>query len=320
MSMKDVLERSAVGTAIPQAKGICLYGDSGLGKTTQLAIFAKWLYEHTGKPTRVISAEDSSKSILEPLIAIGIVDFYLIGKKQTLAELRNLSEGKWLVNGTWQPYKPGSHAGYGLDGLSSIAETLMEEARENHRFLQGQTQNVYTLGNKEIGEHKVSAATQQGYGFVQDEMLRAVKAFASLEGVQRVFWTAHEVKSEDADHLQLRGPMIVGKAKTPAVQKYFGMVLHIDGYVDAKDKTTTTRKIWFTRHPDLTINNIYYPAKVTIPLQQVEKLMTKFPGGFIIPTPTFGIDALLDAEVELQSAETNNLRAWKEEIDRKFKQ
>ena len=312
--MKEVLERSAVGTAVPQAKGICLYGDSGFGKTTQLGIFAKWLYARTGKPVRVISAEDSSKSILEPLINVGVVDYYNLTKvKDPVAELRDLAAGKWPVDGTWQPYIPGSHSGYGLDGLSSIAESLMEDARENHRFLQGQTQNVYTIGG-----HKVSAATQQGYGFVQDEMIRAVRAFASLDGVQRVMWTAHEVKSEDADHLNLRGPAIVGKAKTPAVQKYFGMVLHLDGITDASQKTT--RQLWFTRHLDPKIKDVYYPAKVTIPLSQVETLLKRFPGGFITPTATFGIDALLDAEVELQSVETNSLRDWKASIDAKFKQ
>lgn len=308
---------------VSEAKSIVLYGDSGLGKSTQAAVFAKWIYQNTGKVVRLISAEDSSKTIFEPLMEVGIVDaLFLSQHKDPLTMMRRLQAGAWIdKESKWYSYKPGDVGGYIIEGASSIAELLLEDTRDKQRLLQGQDKNVFDENG-----YSFAPATQMGYGFVQDEMLRAIKRFAGLSGVSRVLWTAHEVNSSDSDKVGIRGPALVGTAKTAVMQKYFGMVIHIDGYhstkVDpvSKEKVgITTRRLWFQRHPDLQFNNLYYPAKVTIPISRMGTLLTRFPNGYLEPTQTFGIDALLDAEVELASEEVNEIRKWKEEIDKKFK-
>ena len=136
---------------LAEAKSACFYGDSGLGKSTQATVFAKWLYARYGRPVRLISAEDSSKTIFEPLIAVGIVQPTFITKAaEPLAMLRNLSKGWWPTSDPKKPwdanYIPGSISGYVIEGLTSIGELLLEHIRENKWLLQGQEKNVINEG------------------------------------------------------------------------------------------------------------------------------------------------------------------------------
>jgi hypothetical protein len=310
------IDLSASDLQVGAARTIVTYGDSGLGKSTNAKFFAQYEYELTGKPVRLIAAEDSSKTIFEPLINIGVVEPLFITKvKQPLVMLRRLSRGEWPVeqkSGTisWEPMESWRDkiGAYVLEGLSSMSEALLEEFREEHRFLREQKADSY-----EISGEKVATSSQTSYGVAQAEMLKALRAFGMMP-VDRVLWTAHENKgSESGTGLPIRGPGLVGSAGTDLVRKYCGLLLHFDS---VKVNGSEITRVFFVKHSDPIFPNISYPAKTTIPSEKVDELLKLFPGGYFDPGKTYGtgLDRFLRAEAKLVAEQTESLAAWKASI------
>lgn len=317
-------------TRLVAAKTVIAYGDSGLGKSTNFRYAAQWLYELTGLPVRLISAEDSSKQIFEPLIQIGVVQpLFLTKSANPIPTLRRLSRGEWPVfeSGvikSWLPWNK-SCSGYVLEGLSSIAEQIQEDCREKGRFLGEQKENTYTEGGETI-----TLAGRFSYGFVQLEVIRLLRGFAMVDGIERVFWSAHESKGvEEGSNLQIRGPQLVGSAKTGSVQKYCGLLLHFDGYPTTVKRgelsvIETRVRIWFQRHPDLQFTHISYPSKTTLPVEALARLHEKFPGGYFEPRLEGGklipnLADFLAFERSIMSVSTDELAVWKRQVDAKLK-
>jgi hypothetical protein len=317
-------------TRLVAAKTVIAYGDSGLGKSTNFRYAAQWLYELTGLPVRLISAEDSSKQIFEPLIQIGVVKpLFLTKSLNPIPTLRRLSRGEWPVfeSGvikSWLPWAK-SCSGYILEGLSSIAEQIQEDCREKGRFLGEQKENTY----QESGE-TITLAGRFSYGFVQLEVIRLLRGFAMIDGIERVFWSAHESKGvEEGSNLQIRGPQLVGSAKTGSVQKYCGLLLHFDGYpttvkVGQLSVIETRVRIWYQRHPDMAFTHISYPAKTTVPVEALARLHDKYPGGYFEPllqgsklTPNLA--DFLAFERSIVSVSTDELAVWKRQVDANLK-
>jgi hypothetical protein len=320
------------------AKTVIAYGDSGLGKSTNFRYAAQWLYELTGLPVRLISAEDSSKQIFEPLIQIGVVEpLFLTKSLNPIPTLRHLSRGEWpvfehpgdfiqagqIIKG-WSPWD-NSCSGYVIEGLSSIAEQIQEDCREKGRFLGEQKENTYTEGGETI-----TLAGRFSYGFVQLEVIRLLRGFAMIDGIERVFWSAHESKGvEEGSNLQIRGPQLVGSAKTGSVQKYCGLLLHFDGYPTTVKRgelsvIETRVRLWFQRHPDLQFTHISYPAKTTLPVEALARLHEKFPGGYFEPRLEGGkltpnLADFLAFERSIVSVSTDELAEWKRQVDANLK-
>lgn len=308
------LEKSDVQAAA--ARTIVAYGDSGTYKSTNARFFAQYLFEKTGKPVRLISAEDSSKIVFQPLIEIGVVEPVFMTKvREPLVMLRRLARGEWPTfnekgEAQWQPLEKwrGNVSGYIIEGLSSISEQLLEDQRDNHRFLREQKSDAF-----EIGSEKFAVASQTAIGFVQMEMLRHLRSFGSLP-VDRVLWTAHEAKGKEEDSgLPIRGPALVGTAKTAGIQKYCGVLLHFDT-VQGKVR------VYYEAHPDPTFPNLNYKAKTTIPAEQIAELRNIFKGGYFEPTPNGGLDKFLEVEEKLVAASASNLGEWKEKVLQKHAQ
>lgn len=318
------------------ARTIIMYGDSGLGKTTNAVEFAKLVYEVTRKPVRLIAHEASSQIPFAPLVEIGVVvPLYLMNVERPLPALRRLSRGDWPVQDaagkwTWKPWD-GSAGGYILEGLTSLSDLLLENQRDTQRMMAEQREKSFE--EVEGGEKFAFAKSSlSNYDFVQTEMLRNLKAFAGLP-IWRILWTAHELKGEDEDTRQaIRGPGLVGKAKTGAIQKYCGVLLHIEGYsttnkwVEGGEKlslVSTRRRIWFTPHPDQNFEKITYPAKVTIPVERVPELNKRYPHGYFEPTLQVDgtlRDSLADflrLEDRLQAAAVDQAWAWKDRVDKR---
>lgn len=237
-----------------------IYGDSTAGKTTQLAAAAEYLCSKYGKPVRLISAEDSSKETFFPLIAAGIVEAMFISKiSEPTATIRRLSRGEWISpTGEWITPDRGSACAYIIEGASSIAEMLQESNRENGRFLGEQDKNSHV----EAGE-TLALPGKFSYGFVQMELIRYMKSFAMIPGIERVLWSAHESSGADYDGAAMRGPALVGNAKTKEISKYCGMLLHLDLLVKGGKRT---HRLHLESHPDPKVPTITSPAKITVPL------------------------------------------------------
>jgi hypothetical protein len=304
------------------AKTVISYGDSGLGKSTNLRYAAQWLYEQTGLPLRLIAAEDSSKQIFEGLIRVGVVQpIFLTKSLNPISTLRRLSRGEWPnPDGAWQPWA-GGYSGYIVEGLTSVSEQIQEDCRDKGRFLGEQKENSYSEGGETI-----ALAGKFSYNFTQLEALRLIKGFAMIPGIERVFWSAHETKGiEEGSNMQLRGPALVGSAKTGAVAKYCGLLLHFDGYPVTKkvgelSVVETRVRVWYQRHPDSQYPHITYPAKTTIPVEALGQLDKKFPGGFFAPVlagntlkPHLG--DFLQVEKDILATTTDDLNEWKARVD-----
>ena len=312
---------------------IILYGDSGLGKTTNAVEFAKLAYETTHKPVRLITAEGSSTIPFAPLINVGaVLPLYLMNAKTPLPAIRRLSRGDWPTKDDkgawkWSPWD-GSAGAYIIEGLTSLSELLLENQRDTQRMMAEQREKAFT--EAEGGENfSFAKSSMSNYDFVQCEMLRNLKAFGGLP-VWRVLWTGHENKGEDEDtKMAIRGPGLVGKAKTGIVQKYCSVLLHLEGYNEVKPFTegtqklssvTTRRRIWFTPHPDQLFDKITYPSKVTLPVDRLAELQQQFPHGYFEPSLKDGVlvnslAEFIRAEDKLVQGATDKAAAWKAGID-----
>lgn len=299
------------------ARTIIGYGDSGLGKSTNARFFAQMEYEKLQRPVRLVAFEDSSKVIFEPLIGLGIVEAVFLTKAhQPLAVLRRLSRGEWPIFApdgsikSWVALKADQIAAYVIEGLTSGSESLLEEMREEHRLLREQRTDAF-----EIGGEKFAPASQSAYGFIQQEMIRALKSFGMLP-VDRVLWTAHECVGSDSDTKDpIRGPGLVGKAATDSVRKYCGMLLHFDGVTAGG---VTKPRIYYRKHPDAKFPNISYPAKTTVPVEMLPQLEKSFPNGYFEPGLSYGngLDKFLRVVDGLVAQFTNSdLAQWKARVD-----
>jgi hypothetical protein len=79
------------------AKTVVIFGDSGLGKTTNAGFAAKYIYEKTGgRIVRYICADGGGIRPIQPLIDVGVIEpFYLAHVPNPLVVLRKLSQGYW---------------------------------------------------------------------------------------------------------------------------------------------------------------------------------------------------------------------------------
>lgn len=202
--------------------------------------------------------------------------------------------------------------------MTSISELCQESSRRDGRLQREQKGDAFT----EEGELFVPGSKSL-YGLTQDEMLFFLRDSDGLP-VRRVLWTAHEYKGQEEAGDTILGPGLVGRAKTPHVQKYCAMLLHLDGYpvrMEQKGKDGESlpvqiikRRIWYQKHPDPR-TNVLYPAKVTVPGDMIKRLWQEFPGGYFEPTLEWGLDRFLEVEAKLIESTANAEAEWKAGID-----
>lgn len=289
------------------ARTIIIYGDSGLGKSTNARFFAQYQYEMTGLPVRLVSVEDSSKTIFESLIRAGIVEAKFLSKPTTPVEdIRALTRGDW----DGKMIKPGEYSAYIFEGLTSMAELILAHFTEQGWFSREQKADQVKLTSGEF----LQPASQSGYGKAQDEILNRLKQ-AGMLPVNRVLWTAHEAKGTEDGQI-IRGPGLVGKAATSSSQKYCGLLLHFDSAVDPKTKQMV-RRVYYERHPDNGNAGIFCPAKTTIPSENIAELQRTYAGGYFEPGVTYGtgLDKFLRLEESLLVKQTDSLAEWKKAVD-----
>src|SRR5690242_7976715 len=125
-----------------RANTYLVYGDSGVFKTTQVGYFAWYIWRTSRKKLRLISADGGGVAPIQRYIDAGIIDLSAIAKvdvirQSPLSLLRKLAKGEWpATNGDGitkmaptTPEEWESIGGYAIEGLTSIADLLMEELR-----------------------------------------------------------------------------------------------------------------------------------------------------------------------------------------------
>src|SRR5690242_2101013 len=86
---------------------LVLYGPTGSRKTSQIGEFAKYIYEKTGKPTRLFSADGGGWAPIQDLINAGVIDAWrATDEPRLLTAIVAASKGAWpvkIINGIRSP-------------------------------------------------------------------------------------------------------------------------------------------------------------------------------------------------------------------------
>ena len=324
------------------ADSLITYSPTGDFKTTNAGRFAKYIYEKTGKKTRLISADGGGWKPLEHLVEIGIIIPWQISTiDNPLPVIRKLSKGYWPVvveekgmrkirvtpptAETWNEI-----GGYIVESLTSIGDALMRDNTSKQRKVAQDVVGAFSEpievlspdGKVTTEVEKFSAPAMAHYGLVQNQVGEMVAAFNSLP-VDMVLFTALEAKGEDRlTKRTILGPAVVGGAATSRVPSWVGACIHHQRVVEEVPNSKNPKepnkiskvRLYFMPHPS-DIPNLVWPAKPRGEAEEMANLLKKFPGGYIESTPTEGLDIYLKAIDDAQGTAVPKAKAWKEKVD-----
>lgn len=315
-----------------------LYGPTGTRKTSQIGEFAKYIYEKTGKVTRLVSTDGGGWAPIQDLINAEIIDAWrLTDEPQLLNAIVAASRGAWpknLKNGLRTPgpvFVPSTAqraeslknvGAYAMEGWFSIASAVMRFLVDQGRKINEDVVSKFTE-QSDFGEFSFGAPSRGHYGFVQSFILDIIRNFSSLP-VERVLYTSLEGKGADklTNGLQY-GPAVAGTAITAAIPQYVGDCLHFEDFTEEggidpknpKQKLIETKvRAWFQSHPD-SQTGVMWPAKARLVPAKVpafkEAMGTS--GYFILGEKSLR-DYLITQD-RLLASSVDEMRAWKEKID-----
>lgn len=324
-----------------------LYGPTGSRKTAQIGEFAEYIYEKTGKPTRLLTADGGGYGIIQNWVDAGIIiPWRLITEADPLSTLRKVSKGAWaekLVNGVRQgkiievdrskpenlPKSMSSVGAYAFESWYSIAALLICDVVDKGRKISEDVVSKFEENGEIFG-----APARAHYGFAQKEVMSLIRNASALP-VERILYTSVEGKGEDKLTKKTEyGPQVIGGAVTAMIPTYVGDCLHFEDYIEevgsdptnAKQKLVNSKvRVWFSQHPDVQTPNIFWPAKtrvVTDQIQNFRDIMGKN-GYFLLPDASTrdthsGLYKYLKAEDDLLNKSTQAALDFKARIDKKF--
>ncbi len=303
------------------AASILAYGKTGTTKTSQIRYIAEYVYEKTGKKTRMITSDTGSLwAPVEDLVDAGIIIPLLFPtdpRYNPLATMRKLRRGEWPTTNelkpsvqvgtqwksqnTWTPWSAveSSEIGaYAVESLTSYGSGILRDLAEKN--ISVGTGNVPGLRTEDA--EVFASNTMQHYGMGQSEILEMLNSFIALP-VEYVYFTALEGAGEDDDGPTKRtvlGPKSLGKAITEVIPQRVGDCLHL---VDAIEEKTGAREIraYLRNHPDSQVAKMNWPAKIRL-LNTPDVLNTfqkRYPEGFMKLTIEKGIRELLEFKAEM---------------------
>lgn len=317
---------------------LVLYGPTGSRKTSQIGEFAKYIYEKTGKVTRLLSADGGGWAPIQDLINAGVIEAWRItDEPRLLSAIQAASKGAWpakIVAGIRMPgpvLLPAPEArakalanvgAYAVEGWFSIASAVMRFLVDKGIKVNEDVVSKFTESG-DFGEFSFGAPSRGHYGFVQNFILDVIRNFASLP-VERVLYTSLEGKGEEKVTKGLQyGPSVAGSALTASIPQYVGDCLHFEDFMEdkgidpnnPKQKLTETGvRVWFTSHPD-TQTGVMWPAKSRLVPSKVEEFRKRIgPNGYFI----LGQKSLKDylfTQDELLSKSSDEAREWKMKVD-----
>jgi len=318
---------------------LVLYGPTGSRKTSQIGEFAKYIYEKTGKPTRLVSADGGGWAPIQDLINAGVIDAWRVSDEPNVyTAIMAASKGAWptgLVNGLRPQGKPvmmpsladrpkalKNVGAYAVEGWFSIASAVMRMLVQEGRKINEDVVSKFTV-NDDFGEHNFGAPSRGHFGFVQNYILDIIRNFSSLP-VERVLYTSLEGKGEDKLTKGLQyGPAVAGNAITAAIPQYVGDCLHFEDFTEEKGADPNNPKqklieigvrVWFTSHPD-TQTGVMWPAKSRLVPSKVEEFKTKMGknGYFILGSKS--LKDYLKIQDEMLASSSDEAKSWKQQID-----
>jgi hypothetical protein len=298
------------------------YGKSGIGKTANLKMLAKWFYEKYKLKIRMIHCDGGGYRPFfdsDNLIGKGIVEvFDNTNREFALADIHRLADGNWPnakgdlerdANNENKAYLAKQLAkneigAYFIEGVTSLSETLLSHFSD--KLTEGPVgfkasylyqEQEYILGGMDKGH----------YGIIQRELHKLiVKHFGQLP-VKLIVWTAKPRLAIDKDSggEPLLGPEGAGNADTQKLPGWFENCLHFDKFaarIQRADKSIDTQEIrvaWFQEHNiEVFINGAPVQgralAKSSCPAERYEEMLQGFPGGYVRLGFQRGIDKYIE--------------------------
>jgi hypothetical protein len=323
----SVLNPQAVGEMLFNT--MVLYGPTGSRKTSQGREFAKYIYERTGKKTRLVTMDGGGYGTAQDFVNAGIIDVWrLVEEEKPLPMLIEASRGRWpkdLKNGirTSNALAKDSNdiGGYIVEGWFSIANAAMRYLVSKGQKINEDVVSKFTEQSDFGVDISFGAPSRGHYGFVQNLLLDLIRNFSGLN-LERIMYTSLEGKGEDKLSRALTyGPATAGGAITAAIPQYVGDCIHLEDFqVDkGKDKdglklVETQVRAWFTSHPDPQ-TGVMWPAKCRIIPSKVDEFKKRMgESGYFNLNVKSLYDYLL-VQDELLTAGTRDILDWKVKVD-----
>ena len=313
-----------------------LYGSSKTYKTWQLGMLSKYIYEKTGKPSRMITADGGGYKPIEKFVKAGLIEPLVVtNDSQRLALIRKTVEGYWPCeidsegirqSKQMRKIQPNEYGGYFYEGVTSIAESIHSLYRGkktgmNPAFSEDIKSELVGEKNETLDKMTMGGLSQDSYGLVQAEM-KYILNFSWTLPVDYIWWTGHEASSEDEMTRKVfRGVALVGSAATPRIGKDIGYMIHAYKVELEEDKLTKEKRFetryYFQSHPDNLLKNVFWEASSRLAGDQIPDLLAKYNRGYFVPSYNKGLDDYLRTEDELMAKGSDDIKKWKLEIDSK---
>lgn len=315
-----------------------LYGRTGSTKTSQAGRFARYVYEVTGKRTRMIAADYGG---FQPLIHLvrqvwtgsagweelnpdGIIDLLDVRHSEFPASLiTRLAEGKWLGDATQDPKTGGlKHmldpagektweevGGYIIESIESLGDDFLAKLRTSGTQLSQKPAFAYSETDQ-WGTQNYFGSNESQYGLAQTQVWDVIKAFARLP--VRMLWTSREsVTEEETTKAQVIAPSAPGNKLGPKLPPMMGECLHAE--VATVDKARQVR-LWFEPHMHQ-LTQRQYDAKSRVPPEKFPELRAGFGDtGYVTATTEKGLDEFLRVQDELMAKAGGELAEWKKRV------
>jgi hypothetical protein len=279
-----------------------VYGQTGTGKTFQIAKAAERLWRVRRKKTRYIGGDSGGFDTLGDLVQYhsdGSVDvehsvvlpFVLAGDPHPIETMDRLAQGYWPNKDgvlSLGPF-PQDVGQYAIEGLTSIGDLMMRHLSATKTRLSQDPAYTYKDGVTEF-----SGTNMSYYGEVQNRIYDIVVK-SSILPVEKVIWTALEGRGEeDGTKAPTFGPSIVGKKSTGKAGQWFGNMVHMEMLVDEKPDPGTKqlnriekRLMYVQPHADL-VTKIPFPAKVRVPFNTIDQFAKALGGQPYMDPPDLG--------------------------------
>ena len=327
-----------------------LYGPTGTRKTSQIGEFSKYIYEKTGKITRLITMDGGGYGSIQDFVNAGIIEpWRLVEEENPKVALVKASKGAWpksTKNGLRQgavveptreqrPQVLKDVGAYAIEGWASICKAVMRDAVSKGQKVSEDIVGKFTE-TSDMGSETFGAPARSHYGFVQNLLLDLIRNFSSLP-TERTLYTSLEGKGEDRLTKTLQyGPEAAGQAITAAIPTYVGDCLHFEDFTEdgGVDPNNTKQKLvlpqvraWFTQHPDSS-TGVMWPAKVRLIPARLKEFRERIgkSGYFILRdvlNPKEGQATLYDylkLQDEMLTSGSDEARKFKEMCDEKGKE
>lgn len=223
-------------------KTICLYGDSGSGKSTQAGELAKYVYKTKKKKTVLNTADRGGYDSISALVRREIIIVNELGPDD--------NPWIWIDNAAKGSADPEVGC-LVFDSGTSMAEALLSAcAKSEFQIGQAKTQKFSVTQEKGKQNLTVSATNMPHYGIVQTFMLDAI--WASSWHIRKdidVLWTFAVHRDEEEDRTPILGPKLAGKALTAAIPKWFRYTFRLASI--PSEGQEPVHRIYLSEYPEL---------------------------------------------------------------------